>query len=245
MIVQIGPPDGRIPAIIDLPASDTPLPAVLLIHGLGSTKEQMTGSIGRALTRRGVATLAIDLPLHGARAAGIDMRSQMSPLAVAEQWRVAVREASHCVRFLETRPEVDATRIGIAGYSLGASVALVVAANDPAVRAICLAAGGDVPADLPFAGFVRTIVDLRRSVRDIAGRPLLMVNGRFDRRIRPEAAEALFAAASEPKELRWYEGGHWPPTSVIDDASDWLSRQLAALPTVASHRSRTTVPRRA
>jgi hypothetical protein len=245
MIVQIGPPDERIPAIIDLPASDRPLPAVLLIHGLGSTKEQITGSIGRALTRRGVVTIAIDLPLHGARASAVDLRSPMNLLGAAQQWRVAIREASHCLRFLETRPEVDATRIGIAGYSLGAYVALAVAANDPAVRAVCLAAGGDVPAHLPFARFVRTVIDLRRSVRDIAGRPLLMVNGRFDERIRPEAAEALFAAASEPKELRWYEGGHWPPTSVIDDASDWLSRQLAELPRVVSHRSRTTVPKQA
>lgn len=244
MFVKIGPPHECVQAIIDVPASGTPLPAVLLIHGLGSTKEQMTGSIGRALTRRGVVTLAIDLPLHGARKFAADMRYQMNPLAVAQQWQLAIREASTSIQFLATRPEVDPTRIGIAGYSLGAYVALVVAASDPAVRAVVLAAGGDLPADMPFAQFVRTIVDPRRIVRGIAGRPLLMVNGRSDRRIRPEAAQALFAAASEPKELRWYEGGHWPPTSVIDDASDWLSQQLAAPMGVVPATSRQTAPRR-
>jgi hypothetical protein len=112
------------------------------------------------------------------------------------------------------------------------------------VRAVCLAAGGDVPSDVPLATLVRTIVDPRRSVREIAGRPLLMVNGRFDQRIRPAAAEALFEAASEPKEMRWYQGGHWPPQSVIDDVAEWLSRQLEAPSAAAVHRPRTTGPRR-
>lgn len=244
MHLEIGPPGERVPAIIDLPIGTAPLPGVLLVHGLGSTKEQMTGSIGRALVRRGIATLAVDLPMHGDRFVG-DVRSLMNPIAVAQQWRRAIREVSYALRFLTAHADVDGNQIGIAGYSLGAYVALVVAANDPSIRAVCLAAGGDLPADIPFAALIRNIVDPRRIVRNIAGRPLLMVNGRFDQRIRPEAAEALFAAALEPKELRWYEGGHWPPPNVIDDAADWLSLQLGAHLTVASHRSRTRAPRRA
>jgi dienelactone hydrolase len=244
MHLEIGPPGERVPAIIDLPTGNTPLPAVLLVHGLGSTKEQMTGSIGRALVRRGIAILAVDLPLHGSRFVG-DVRSLMNPIAVAQAWRRAIREVSHALRFLASHAGVDGNQIGIAGYSLGAYVALVVAANDPSIRAVCLAAGGDLPSDIPFAPLIRNIVDPRRIIRNIAGRPLLMVNGRFDQRIRPEAAEALFAAALEPKELRWYEGGHWPPPNVIDDAADWLSLHLGAHLTVASHKSRTRAPKRA
>jgi len=245
MHLEIGPPDERVPAIIDLPIGNAPMPAVLLVHGLGSTKEQMTGSIGRALVRRGIATLAVDLPMHGSRHVGGDVRSLMNPLAVAQQWRRAIREVSHALRFLASHADVDGSQIGIAGYSLGAYVALVVAANDPSIRAVCLAAGGDLPSDIPFAPLIRNMVDPRRIIRNIGGRPLLMLNGRFDQRIRPEAAEALFAAALEPKELRWYEGGHWPPPNVIDDAADWLSMQLGAHLAVASHKSRTRAPRRA
>ena len=39
-------------------------------------------------------------------------------------------------------------------------------------------------------------------------------------------ARALFEAAGEPKELRWYEGGHWPPQSAVDQVADWLAAQL-------------------
>src|SRR6478672_6249281 len=179
MHLNIGPPDESVPAIIDLPIGNAPLPAVLLVHGLGSTKEQMTASIGRALVRRGIATLAVDLPMHGGRHVGGDVKSLMNPLAVAQQWRRAIREVTHALRFLASHADVDGSQIGIAGYSLGAYVALVVAANDPSIRAVCLAAGGDLPSDIPFAPLIRNIVDPRRIIRDIAGRPLLMVNGRF------------------------------------------------------------------
>jgi surfactin synthase thioesterase subunit len=53
-----------------------------------------------------------------------------------------------------------------------------------------------------------------------------MINGRHDRTIRPVQARALFAAAGEPKELRWFDGGHWPPQSVIEEVADWLADRL-------------------
>jgi surfactin synthase thioesterase subunit len=54
-----------------------------------------------------------------------------------------------------------------------------------------------------------------------------MINGRYDRTIRPEQARALFEAAGEPKELRWYDGGHWPPQSAVDQVAEWLAERLA------------------
>jgi fermentation-respiration switch protein FrsA (DUF1100 family) len=53
-----------------------------------------------------------------------------------------------------------------------------------------------------------------------------MVNGRADRTIRPDQAERLFAAANEPKEIRWYDGGHYIPPAAIDGAMDWLAGRL-------------------
>jgi len=39
----------------------------------------------------------------------------------------------------------------------------------------------------------------------------------------------LFEAAAEPKELRWYAGGHWPPPTAIEDVAGWLASELFAL----------------
>jgi uncharacterized protein len=213
----------HVPALLQLPVGSARAPGVLLLHGFSSRKEQVADSIGRALVKRGVASLAIDLPLHGARETGIEGLSLQNPLAVVQKWRLAVREANSAISYLAEQPGIDARRLAIAGYSLGAYLAVIVAADNPLVRAVALAAGGDLPERTPFAALVRTIADPRRAVRAHAGRPQLMVNGRADRTIRAEQARALFEAADEPKELRWYDGGHWPPPAAVEWVAEWLA----------------------
>jgi uncharacterized protein len=215
-----------VPAILQLPGAKGPTPGVLLLHGFSSRKERMADSIGRVLARSGIASLAIDLPLHGAREGGVEGLSLRNPLAVVQKWRAAVREANAGVQYLAEHPSMDARRIGVGGYSLGAYLATVVAEENPLVSAVALVAGGDLPAQTPFTALVRSIADPLRAVRGLNGRPLLMVNGRFDQTVRPEQANALFAAAHEPKELRWYDGGHWPPESAIHIVADWFADHL-------------------
>jgi fermentation-respiration switch protein FrsA (DUF1100 family) len=53
-----------------------------------------------------------------------------------------------------------------------------------------------------------------------------MVNGRYDPTIVAAQAERLFAAARDPKEIHWYNGGHWPPQPAIDFGAEWLSNRL-------------------
>ena len=65
-----------------------------------------------------------------------------------------------------------------------------------------------------------------------------MVNGRYDRTITSLQAERLFEAAREPKEIHWYQGGHWPPPREIDFAAEWLSARLSALGTGSSKRAK-------
>src|SRR5205085_1653313 len=64
--IEIATPGEQVPAVFMRPAGTGRVPAALLLHGLSSSKERMSDSIGRALADRGVASLAIDLPLHGA-----------------------------------------------------------------------------------------------------------------------------------------------------------------------------------
>lgn len=188
----------------------------------------MADSVGRALLRRGVASLAIDLPLHGAREAGLERKWLGNPLTLVREWRLAIREAEGAVGYLAEHRAIDVRRIGLAGYSLGAYLAVIVAASNQLIRVVALAAGGDLPDMMPFASLVRAVADPKRAARNLSGRPLLMVNGRHDRTTRPAQARALFDAASEPKELRWYNGGHWPTQGAIDDAADWLATRLDA-----------------
>lgn len=216
----------RVPAVFTVPNARGPVPAALLLHGLGSTKERMADTVGEALARRGVAALSVDLPLHGSRAGSTGHLASAHILQLVGAWRCALKEARVALEYLESHSHIDAARLAIVGYSLGSFIANMVAAENPLVRGVVLAASGDLPEGLPFASVIRRVVDPLRAVRRLQGRPLLMVNGRFDRTVTPAQAERLFAAATEPKTMRWYGGGHWPPAREVEAATEWLAAQL-------------------
>lgn len=235
--------DERVPAVLLIPdgaARDRPAPGAVLLHGFTSRKEQMADTVGVPLLAHGVASLAIDLPLHGERIAegqgthwgsdalprAVDRSAFGNPLALAGSWRTAQRETALALGYVGARPEVDRERLAMVGYSMGSFLGVLVAAAEPRVRALVLAAGGDLPDGTPFARVVRTLADPLRAVRRLDGRPLLMVHGRRDTTVTPAQAQRLFDAAREPKELRWYEAGHYLPPRAIDEAGEWLVGRL-------------------
>jgi uncharacterized protein len=219
----------RVPGSFLVPSGSAPAPVALLLHGFSSNKERMAQSVGRALLARGVGSLALDLPFHGERGGAHGQLSYGNPLALVTAWRSAIRESRAAIEWLADQPEVDDARMAVVGYSLGGFLALSTASEERRIRVVALAAAGDLPDTTPYAALLRRAVDPLRAVRKLSGRPLLLVNGRRDTTTRPAQAERLFAFAEEPKRLAWYEGGHWPPPSAIEDAAEWTSQRLRAL----------------
>lgn len=216
----------EVPAVFLLPRrQDRRVPAALLLHGFSLGKEHMAAAVGPELLRDGIASLAIDLPLHGERFAG-SFKPPNSPWEMLRQWRAAQQECRLALQFLSQHPEVDRQRLCLIGYSLGAFLGLKVAADESCVRAFVLAAGGDLPDYVPFAGMVRTLADPIDWVRQLKGRPLLMMHGRRDTIVLPDLAERLYAAAAEPKELLWFDSGHILPQEAMRQAAEWLVRHL-------------------
>jgi len=214
-----------IPALLLLSES-APAPGAVLLHGYSSRKEHMAQALGGELLRHGIASLAIDLPLHGSRADPLQAQSARNPLAIARHWRQALDDAALALGYLGARKEIDSTRLALVGYSLGSFLAIAVAADEPRVHAVVLAAGGDLPTGTPLSALARAIADPIRAVRRLAGRPLLMVNGRRDPTVRPDQAERLFAAAAEPQTISWWDAGHVLPAAATAEAARWLAVQL-------------------
>jgi fermentation-respiration switch protein FrsA (DUF1100 family) len=221
--------EAVVPAILLLPADvERKVPAAVLLHGYSSRKERMADTIGRALAARGVASLAIDLPLHGDRDAPLQREALLNPLALVRHWRLAIAECIAALDCLTEHERYDASRLALVGYSLGAYVGVAEAAHDKRVRALVLAAAGDLPLGTPVERLIRSVADPLRAVRQLAGRPLLMTHGRLDRTVRPAEADRLFKAAGDPKEMRWWNAGHMLPAEAIEDAAAWLANQLRA-----------------
>ena len=221
--------EAAVPAILLLPDAPRPVSAALLLHGYTSRKETMSDGIGRALLAVGVASLALDLPMHGERPGAGGGRSGFQPLELMRNWKLALAECGIGLRYLAARPEIDRDRLAIVGYSLGSFLGVTVAARDRAVRAVVLAAGGDLPTEMPFAGMIRAVIDPVAAVRALDGTPLLMMHGKRDRTVTPGQARRLFDAAREPKEIRWWDSGHHLPAAAIAEGAAWLADQLSVL----------------
>ena len=228
----------RVPAILLVPESDVRVPAALLLHGYSSRKEMMSESAGRGLLGFGIASLAIDLPMHGERGNPLQAQASRNPLELMRQWKLGLDECSLALRYLAMRPEIDGDRLAIVGYSLGSFLGVVAAAQETSVRAVVLAAGGDLPAGTPLNRIARTVADPIKAVRKLKGVPLLMLNGKHDRTIKAEQATRLFAAAGEPKEIRWWDSAHHLPEQTVTEAAEWLAGRLGARTSPPSARPR-------
>lgn len=116
------------------PATDDgPAPVIVLVNGLDSTKEHMYASNHwEELAARGISCLMLDQPGTGEalRLQGLTARID------TEAWGGAA------VDYLETREDVDASRIGIAGWSLGGYYAPRAAAFEKRF-ALCVAWGAN------------------------------------------------------------------------------------------------------
>jgi cephalosporin-C deacetylase-like acetyl esterase len=105
-VVHIPFESSEIIAYLRLPKNAKgPVPLVIAINGLDSRKEDLTESFS-AILPYGIGVLAVDGPGTG-----------QAPIKVSE---TADRMLSRVLDYLQTRPEVDKTRIAMHGVSWGA-----------------------------------------------------------------------------------------------------------------------------
>lgn len=116
--------DGGISAILNMPAHSDPVPAVLMLHGFGSSKDEVGGMYARqarALADKGIASLRIDFPGFG--------KSQGDTGATTIDQQLETAKAA--LDALRKTEGVDPTRTGVLGFSLGGGVATLLASNMP------------------------------------------------------------------------------------------------------------------
>jgi len=115
--------DAVIPALFTRAEGvDGPSPCVVYTNGLDSCKELLFWSwLPNALARRGISTLCIDQP-----GSGEALRlHNLHATPFTEEW------ATPCFDYLAARSDIDSTKIGITGISLGGHFAARAAAYEP------------------------------------------------------------------------------------------------------------------
>lgn len=109
---------------LHLPPSEGPMPAVLMLHGFASSRDEvgnMYKNLAAALAERGIASLRIDFRGWGESA------GSMEDSTVDGQ----VEDAAAAYQYLSSLPSIDSQRIGLLGFSLGGGVAVISAGQHP------------------------------------------------------------------------------------------------------------------
>jgi len=223
----------------------TRFPTVVVYQGADSLAENTIMGSG-SYVARGMACLVVDLPGQGAA-------KRLQQLYMPPDTE---RLVSDLINYLETRPDVDATRIGLRGVSMGGYSAPRAASGEKRIQAVWTSAGShDVLRDLfeyypPIQQRVRWIIgardleDARRKLKDytvegVAHKiecPMLIGYGPTDRIMDPQGAYRLYQAAVNSDRKMWSDAGHphhdeksgGPQPMRLPTAQDWAARRLGA-----------------
>lgn len=144
----------RVPGILYLPdplPRGRKIPAFIVVNGHGGDKYAWYAYFtGIAYARAGMAVLTYDQAGEGERSASRKSGTRDHDKLKGDEIlarRLAglmITDVMQAVSFLAARPEVDATRIGAGGYSLGSFVLALAGAVESRLRACVLVGGGNL-----------------------------------------------------------------------------------------------------
>jgi dienelactone hydrolase len=191
-VSYVGADGRRIRAFLVLPPTPGRHPAVVFLHGSGGSRVDLLVTAAK-LTLRGAVTMTLSLP-------------------PARSYRPVVIDVRRALDLLTARDDVDADRIGVVGYSLGAQIAAIVAGVDPRPKAVGVIAGRGTD----------------EAKRYVAGtKAALFFQAGVDDELVPAAElEALIDAAPGKPRVRWYDTGHEMSDRVFQDQDDWQAEEL-------------------
>jgi dienelactone hydrolase len=209
--VSLRAADGTVLSAVWHPPSQ-PAPAVLLVHMLSRSHREWDQA-AQALSAAGFAVLALDLRGHGESSGGF-----ADGLAPMQQ------DVQAGLDWLKARPEVLSGRVGIAGASLGASLAVIAAASDGSVRSVALLSPGG-----EYRG-VRCEASMRKFA-DRGGAAMLVAATGDPYALR--TARQFSGMGSGPRDLRVVDGTTAHGTRLLEASPellpalvDWFRRSL-------------------
>ena len=115
----------KIVGLLDLPDTNLPYPMVVRFHGFGGTKES-SEEFPQMLNPLGIATLRIDFQGSGESEGKYEEKTITGFLD----------DAQSAIDYVYSLPNVDKNKIGVAGHSMGAVVAILQAARNSRIRTV-------------------------------------------------------------------------------------------------------------
>jgi dienelactone hydrolase len=211
------PRGGRVTAYAIVPARPAHPAGIVWQHwGQGDRSSFLPEAL--ALARKGAASILVNAPWLRAGA-----KPANTPEEELAQWLQSAVDIRRAADALVRQYGVQAARLGYVGHSYGATLGGVIAVGERRFRALVLMGGfaslSDAmlhPKQGPAPTGERTrksaaalaAIDAERYIGQAAPAALLLQFARYDHFIDQRQADRYAAAASNPKDVRWYECGH-------------------------------------
>jgi uncharacterized protein len=240
------PAGGKVTGILVEPVGRSGLrPGMVVMHPSGTPTGPAQGArimqfYAQQRASNGAVVIAIDAPF---------VRRGVTPMLLfTEQDRdeqiQLTKDLQRAVDVLIATGKVDPARIAFEGYSYGGIMGAQFVGIERRLKAAVLAAamGGHVtgmtmPLNMPNLNAMScaarnawframTPVEPIRFIGGASPTPLFFQAGRFDNNVLPADAQALYDAAPNPKEIRWYDTGHGLNQQALWDRHDWLHQQI-------------------
>lgn len=245
-IVYASPKGGMVTATLIEPKRKKAekLAAVIYLHGAGANRTQFAPEALSLVETGKFAALLIDLP--SARPAPWK-KSEYDSLEADREMRIqTVVDARRGVDLLETLPQIDRTRLGLVGYSYGAATGGILAGIENRFSAVVLMASGGSQIEFwrneknPDAINLKKILKEERFRQFIATlspveqinyiksstAPLLFQFAEKDEFTSKDSMRKFYAAANQPKTVKWYDAAHELNAEAAEDRLAWLIKQL-------------------
>jgi len=219
------------------PESEETLAAILYVHWYepqspDSNRSQFVEE-AKELARGGAACLLIetlwsDPDFFIKRTQADDMQNSMEEV-------VNIRRA---MDLLLSQPNVDPARFAYVGHDFGGMYGVLAGSMDQRPKHYVIMAATPRFPDwylyLPkLEGEAREVfihemaeIDPIVHASNLASADIFFQFGIDDRHVPKERVEEFFAAAHEPKEMKWYESGHGLNESATSDRKAWLKERL-------------------
>ena len=219
----------RVPAFLFLPRNHKP-PYQVVVYFPGSNaiyaRTSANLEIGRVdfLVKSGRAVMYPIYKSTYERADSIQSDYSNTSVFYRDHMLMWAKDLRRSIDYLETRGDIDSTKIAYFGLSWGGWLGGVMNAVEPRIKAVVLyVAGLAMDPARPEADVINFLPRVKQ--------PVLMLNGRHDHFFPVETSQKpffrLLGTPQDKKKYVMYEGGHFVPrTQLIAESLSWLDKYL-------------------
>lgn len=250
------PANNTVPLRVLMPTNVTgPVPAVIVLHYWGTRDLKVERALGAELNRHRIAAVLLTLPYHLTRTppgyVSGELALEPDPELLIQNLVQSVWDVRRSMDWIDSRPEFDHSRMGIAGASLGAVVATLAYGIDQRLTAATFMLGG---VDLAHIIWVssRTVRErdmlrkqgftedkLRKALEPVEPLPFLkartggtafVIGANYDTVMPRGSSDELIHALGKPKTLfvdTGHYGGVFVERRLLREAGNFFGSEFA------------------